>query len=154
MAGRRYGEALAAMGVIVSLVFVAMEIRENTKATRGATLQAITQLSVDFVLDLSNDEDWIRIETVLLQPGATRDDLSPQDQRIQELKYVAGMRILENRLRQFEVGTITGEELSGFSLGARGFYATPRFREWWESRDQTEFFAMDFVEFFESEFLQ
>lgn len=154
MPERKYGEAAAAVGVILSLAFVAFEIRENTKATRGATLQAITELSFDFVLDLSNDEDWIRIETVMREPGATREDLSVEDRRIQELKFVAGMRILENRLRQYQVGTVKAEELSQFSLGARGFYTNPSFREWWESRDQSEFFASDFIEFFESEFLQ
>ncbi|MBT8479153.1 MAG: hypothetical protein HKN37_10620 [Rhodothermales bacterium] len=154
MSERKYGEAAAAVGVILSLAFVAFEIRENTKATRGTTLQAIAELSFDFVLDLSNDEDWIRIETAMREPGTTREDLSLEDRRIQELKYVAGMRILENRLRQFQVGTVKAEELSQFSLGARGFYTTPSFREWWGSRDQSDFFASDFIEFFESEFLR
>jgi hypothetical protein len=41
---------------------------------------------------------------------------------------------------------------AGFSGGGRS--TNPSFREWWESRDQSEFFASDFIEFFESEFLQ
>ncbi len=42
MSRKNLGETLAAVGVIGSLVFVGIEIRQNTAAVRGATLQAIS----------------------------------------------------------------------------------------------------------------
>ena len=38
----RTGETIAALGVIGSLIFVGLEVRQNTSATEGATLQAIS----------------------------------------------------------------------------------------------------------------
>ena len=37
------GEVLGAGGVIISLIYLAAQIRQNTRAIRGATLNAVTQ---------------------------------------------------------------------------------------------------------------
>ena len=57
MKGKSIGEALAAIGVIVSLVFVATEIRQNTVALRTAAYQAIGLAAAASLDDLAHDRE-------------------------------------------------------------------------------------------------
>jgi hypothetical protein len=151
MRGKSFGELVTASGVIIGLVFVGYEIRQNTDAMRSGTIQALSEQGFDYTMRLSEDRDFLRIEALLREPGVTRDDLSPVDRRAQELKYVAGLRIIENRFRQMQLGTIDEASLSQVG-GARGYYGGRQFQEWWRSRDQTLFFPPDFIEFFEAQY--
>ena len=45
-------DVLTGLGIIFSLIFVASEIRGNTKAVRGATMQGITDQSLSLSMAL------------------------------------------------------------------------------------------------------
>ena len=63
MSGKAIRETLAALGVIASMVFVGWEIRQNTAATRSATIQAITTESRESLSLLASDSTlaWLRL---------------------------------------------------------------------------------------------
>ena len=143
---------VAAVGVIIGLVFVAFEIRQNTNAMRSGTIQALSEQSFDYAMRLSEDHEFLRIQARLTEPGVTRSDLSPVERRIQELKYAAGLRIIENRYRQYQLGTVDETSLNQVGGGSRGYYGGRLFQDWWASRDQTLYFAGDFIEFFEDQY--
>jgi hypothetical protein len=75
------GEFVAAIGVIVSLVYLATQIRQNTKAVRSSASQAIAETRADFLksiqywdglLDRDVWESRARSLTeVFAQPGVT-----------------------------------------------------------------------------------
>ena len=119
---------------------------------RSGTIQALSEQSFDYAMRLSEDRDFLRVEARLREPGVSRDDLSPVDRRVQELKYAAGLRIIENRFRQFQLGTVDETSLNQVGGASRGYYGGRQFQEWWRSRDQTLFFAPDFIEFFEAQY--
>ena len=43
-------EVIGAVAVVISLIFVGIELRSNTEATRAATREAINQKDIDFLL--------------------------------------------------------------------------------------------------------
>ncbi len=51
------GSVLGGLGVIGSLVFVALQIRQNTEAVRSATIQAISEQSFEAVAQLVENPD-------------------------------------------------------------------------------------------------
>ncbi len=57
-------EIVAAVGVIASLVYVGLELNENTAAVRAGTSQAIFDSSREFVLDVAISEDLSRIRSI------------------------------------------------------------------------------------------
>ena len=57
-------EIIAAVGVIITLTYVALELSENTAAVRAGTSQAIFDSSREFVLDVALSEDLSRIRSV------------------------------------------------------------------------------------------
>lgn len=97
MADFNVKETLAAAGVIGSMIFVGLEIRQNTEAVRGSTIQAIADQSLEFNLALAQDDDWLvlieKIETDSVAPS----DLEPLELRRLSWVLNASTRIMENR---------------------------------------------------------
>jgi len=153
MSGKAVRETLAALGVIASLVFVGAEIRQNTRAVRSTTAQAISDQAFEFSLYQAQDEEWLRIYT-FLQAGGTRAELSAIDQQRHSLALVAGLRVMENRFRQFQLGAISLAELEA-SGGTRntGWYRAQHWIDFWNDTDQPARWSPDFVDFMEIEVL-
>lgn len=142
-------QGIAAVGVILSLVFVGFEIRENTKAVQGATVQAISDQSILHLLEGAADPDWIRILT-RLGNGAEFGDLSPEDQMRYNLRASVTVRLMENRWRQAELG-ILGESGLDIATGVRNteWYRSEHFRTYWRKNDIASLWNPDFVDFME-----
>ena len=142
--GRRVGEVLATLGVIASLAVVAVEIRQNTDAVRGATLQAVSQQSMDLVIvGLENPELRLAFD------AAEEERLTPDQRDLMGWFYSAKMRADENRFRQVQLGTL---DPSTFQTMSNHYaYRFPEFRAWWARSGQN--FAADFQELVEREFL-
>ena len=71
-------ELVGFVSVIASLIFVGMEIRQNTTAVRGATNQAISDQATELYLAMATDRNLARL-TVKLYDGALREDFDPID---------------------------------------------------------------------------
>jgi hypothetical protein len=144
-------QGIAALGVVLSLVFVGLEVRENTKAVRGATIQAISDQSILGLLEGAADPDWIRILT-RLGDGVEFGDLSPEDQMRYNLRASAMVRMMENRWRQTELG-ILGESGLGIGTGMRNtaWYQSEHFRAYWRKENMALLWEPAFVDFMEVE---
>lgn len=144
-------QGIAAVGVILSLAFVGFEIRGNTKAVQGATVQAISDQSVLHLLEGAADPDWIRILT-RLGDGAELGDLSPEDQMRYNLRASVTVRLMENRWRQTKLGTV-GESGLSIATGARNaeWYRSEHFRTFWRDENMASLWEPDFVDFMESQ---
>jgi hypothetical protein len=144
-------QGIAAIGVVLSLVFVGLEVRENTKAVRGATIQAISDQGILHLLEGAADPDWIRILTHVAG-GGEFGDLSGEDQMRYNLRASATVRMMENRWRQTELG-ILGASGLGVSSGMRNtaWYKSAHFRAFWQSEDMASQYEPAFVEFMEVE---
>ena len=71
-------ELVGFVSVIASLIFVGMEIRQNTTAVRGSTNQAISDQATELYLAMATDRNIARL-TVKLYEGALREDFDPVD---------------------------------------------------------------------------
>lgn len=144
----------AALGVILSLLFVGYEIRQNTQVARGAAVQATTDQIIQWQTEVSTDPEWIRVIT-FLREGGSYHDLSPEDRQRYQWVVSATVRAMENRFRQMEFGVIDQGDL-GFGGGTSNtaWFRSPYFLDWWQAADRGESWAPDFLEFFETEVLE
>ena len=129
-------EILGVIGVISSLIFVALEIRQNTDAVRSSTIQAIAELSYDSTITLVNNAE-LRAARLAAQSGdMTQDQISQLDSW-----YAALMRIQQNRLLQARLGILDLED--AMQIGGRAYaYRLRYFADYWSRRKQmypTEF---------------
>ena len=137
-------QTVAALGVVGSLGFVAIEIRQNTEAVRGATIQAVAQQSMDLVIaGLDNPE--VRAAFV----AGRSDSLTPDQEATLSWFFMAKLRADENRLRQVQLGIL--DESTFGQLSSNSAYRLPFFRRWWETNGYA--FAEDFQALVEREFV-
>ena len=147
MSGKAVRDTLAAVGVIGSMVFVGLEIRQNTAAVRGATLQAISDAYTDFVHTNSLDPAYREVERLVFR-GATMDELTAEQSHLIGTNVIAWVGMLENTFVQNRLGLVSDQVFEGYGWN-RQFHRTPYFEEWWESRAHL-WVSDDFKSYFES----
>ena len=136
-------ELIGFVSVIASLIFVGMEIRQNTTAVRGGTNQAISDQAPELYLAMATNRNLASL-TVKLYDGAFRKDFDPTDDMQLFLTVMTGLRRVENIFLQLEDNILDERAFDRIGLS---FYRSNYGREIWDSNRQ--FFDRKFVPFFE-----
>lgn len=127
-AAGRWTEIVGVLGVIASLVFVGIEIRQNTQAVRGATYQSLAGASMDLLLYLADHPEL----DAALNAWGRGEELPEQTRARVEAVVLAYLRHLENAYYQMEEGTLKPELLENWA--GNPALSTPYFREFWSQR--------------------
>ena len=119
---------LGALGVIASLIFVGVEIRQNTAAVRSATIMDTSNQVMTLLLTLATDDDLTRIYAELNAENLGLDSLDPQDAIRFSMFVVAGLRRVENVFLQVDQGVLNPTALGQVGMS---FYQLRAAREVW-----------------------
>jgi len=138
---RRWVDYLAAVGVIVSITFVGLELRQNTAAIRGATYQDLAANSTPFTIALSSDGE---LASLYLRWRDDPDSMGEVERyRVHVLLLGIGRQV-ESAFQQHRVGTLTDDLWLGFVDSWRVQASSPGFADYWaryKTRFSTEFQA-------------
>jgi len=126
------GEAIAGFGVIASLVYVAAQIRQNTRSLRAATYHSLVGTSIDLLQSIYTQEEVARIFAKMLA-GAGFKDLEPLEQARAGPALLAAFRSFDNVLYQHRVGMLDPELWPGYRAVMRSYVRIPAWAEWLES---------------------
>ena len=123
-------EFVAATSVILSLVFVGLEIRQNTLAVRSSTLQALSDSHRDLVLEslLSEDHSALISRTFL---GETSESFTDHENTRLMGYYTVYIAHLHNTYLQREAGVIDDEVFEAYGWSGP-IIRTTHFDEWSE----------------------
>lgn len=148
---RNWVEIIGVFGVVASLVFVGLEVRQNTAAVRGATYQAIADASLQHTMWFADNETLRRLWARVRYDQALPEDFTREENLLLGTNYVMTVRRVENIYVQVREGLVEEEAVLRFRPSA-DFFQSPYFLQFWEEwRPQIE---PAFLEYFESEFLQ
>jgi hypothetical protein len=149
---RAVAELIAVVGVIVSLVFVGLELRQNTAAVRGATFQALSDASAADLSAIAHNPPMAALLQRVYFEDVGAGDFSDSDNMQLYFYYMAFARRLENSYLQFESGIVDDRIFE--SYGWRDAILTrPHFREFWDHRGGGAGVSPEFRRFFESRIL-
>ena len=144
MKNRQIFEIIGLLSVIGSLIFVGIEINQNTAAVRGATQQEVSdQISEFYKIGIEN-ERMAYITHQAMNGDISKDDLSVTDYQRFLFLSMLGFRRVENVYLQYKNGFL---DKVAFDRIGMSFYRTNLVREIWEER--REAFDPEFAEFFE-----
>ncbi len=134
-------EIIGVFAIVVSLVFVGLEVRQNTNAVKSTVVQAIAQQSYDSIVFI--------IENHELRMAKLAVDGAPPDEQRQlvYLYYSALIRIQLNRYMQARLGVIDLDTVLTLG-GSSGIYDHRSFREYWSLRREN--FDPEFVAYMEN----
>lgn len=127
MATIKFSESISTLAVLLGLVFVGFEIRQNTNAVKGATIQALAEMS--------QENSMMGIESAELREAFRLvREFGPDSLTVDQLDILgwfttSSLRVMENRWRQYQLGTLDDLDI----IGANDpFWRTIWFRGWWE----------------------
>ena len=122
------GEFLGAMAVLASLLYVAREIRENSRSTRLAAMQSAMLAAQNVMALPAQNHQLARVVRLgLTDPDGLTDD------EYQQLRYwlFLLLRVHEDMFVQHKAGVIDDETWIARSSSVRTIFATPGGRKVW-----------------------
>ena len=140
------GEFIGALAVLVSLVYIALQIRTNTKAVRASTFQSVTsgwQNQIQFLSDPSLSD---LIDRSVSEPEA----LGQADLSRLFLITRANFRLCENDYYQLRSGTFDVDAWAGYKNSiVQEILGGPAFRAMWAL--QRDVFSSEFARFMDEQ---
>ena len=100
-------ELLSAGTVLVGLIFVGFELRQNTAAVEATTLQSSTDASVDWMLNIASDPEITRIWTT---PPSELDSLTAIERHQLHLLQRSQWFRFQNAYLQWQRGSMHEED--------------------------------------------
>ena len=136
------GEILGAVMVLATLIYLSIQIRNNTKEVKSENVHRVTDSFNQLNLLVASDE---RLAELWHRGMANYDDLSDTEQASFGFMQLAAFRIYDSLYYQIQRGT-GDEQLWNAELETiRWLFSGPGFRAWWW---QQQFgFSPDFQKF-------
>lgn len=126
---RTFVELVGSLGVIASLLFVGLEVRQNTAAVRGATYQSILDASQEQTLWFADNTE-IRELTARVNDGAVQADFTLAENFMLSANHAMTIRRIENIYVQVREGLVPEGVVQRFRPSAN-YFDTAWFEEFW-----------------------
>ena len=133
------GEIVGAIAVVASLIYLALQIRQNTSALRSAAYRDATASAAEVNALLANNSD---LATLFARGTLDFDRLNP----IEKMQVGAVLGTLcgmyQELSYQYSQGHLDPDFWLGFESGLTALFQLPGVREWWP--DRARLFSSDF----------
>ena len=141
-------EIVGALAVVVSVLYVGFEIRQNSATLQAASFQAVSDSITDLTASIGRDSELTRIYTTGLGPES--NELSAAERAQFNLLMVAMVRRLENAYFQNSQGFIPREQWDGLQKAFDFIILAPGGRRWWSDPATQALYSDSFVQFVDS----
>jgi len=123
-------EIVGSVAVVGSLADLAVQVRQNSRATQSATYQSVVSKSMEILATMysenGNAELWLRAT------GGDAD-LSPVEKTRFHFLMLAVFRHFDNLHYQHVHGAIGSEQWQGYAQLLDGYLSSPLMDAWWAS---------------------
>lgn len=121
------GEFIAAIATLMTLGYLAIQVRQNTKALRASTFQQVSEAMAQNVSHLTDNGDLAGIALKV----ASGEVLAPVERLRYQGLMLMSMRRLESIYQQHQLGSIDADQIKGFELSMISLVKEPVALEWW-----------------------
>jgi hypothetical protein len=146
MSGKAVRDTIGFIGVVASLVFVGLEIRQNTAMARGQTRQDLAALNQEYLLLRVTSPE---LSDLMSRAWMLEGDLTGLEATRANWMMRLVLRRLENVYLQYSEGLVDESALNSYGLLANATFECARFSDFWVTRDERAVYDPEFVRFFE-----
>lgn len=140
------GEMIGAAGVIVSILYLSLQIRANTNATRAsASFDALHSWAQTNEHLFGLPVDVLEVQSRALDPRMRLSALSRGESTRLVLLYRSIFQKLEGQYYLFKYGLLEPAIWKQRSRIARGYLEVPWLLAWWENELSTAMFTEEFA---------
>jgi hypothetical protein len=138
-------QLIAAIGVIVSLFYLAAQIRQNTRSMRAVVVDSLAHSLVDLLGPQAQNPESLRAFSAVTENWNTATD----EDRARSLPFIfATFKLFENAWFQERQGTLDRQQWQGWDAYIRIYYHRPGVKTWWTMRRAA--FAAGFRDYLEN----
>lgn len=123
------GELIGAVAVLITLIYLALQIRQNTAATKVQIRQAIADSQAANINLRATDE---RLPMIIAKTNAD-EDLTPDEEIRLYFHLDATLRQFENFHSHFKSGVLEEEDWNSLLYGLERTLRAPKTRELWSA---------------------
>ena len=134
------GELIGAAAVVVTLIFLTLQLRHSNQGQRSAAYQSYLSARSRYQDALLNSDISRAFLSVSYHPAKA----SPEDLRNYHLAMHLCFTYFEGAFRLWRVGLLSDEDWSSNLVMLGEFRGTPAFRLWWPAA--SPFFGSDFID--------
>ncbi len=138
---QQIAQVLGAIGVIASLIYVAIQIRNNARAVRAATYQQLSASLATMWMNLSNNDEQLK---KMLRGGDDFEALNRFEKASFRMAMMGYLRIYENAWFQRSIGTLRAKDWQAISSDMESIFSMPGMRAAWpliKNRSGSDFAA-------------
>lgn len=135
---------LAAIGVIVTLIYLSIQIRQNTKAVRSSSVQNLVQSLSTTAQAAVENESMIPL---LLKANTGDSALTEEERTRLHFWFIMTFRRFEGVYFQRDLGFVDASVIEGFERSHIAIIASKSGQAWWAN--SKEIFNSGFVSYVE-----
>ena len=123
MTGKSLGEALAALGVVGSLLFVGLELRQTNDLARAEAYQTMGGSIGELLREVSLNPEFAEIHRRFVMDTLRAEDLDDftETQRYQMVaSWIGALRVMEVNWRLTDLGLLDEEAAGYFGVNSPG----------------------------------
>ena len=132
-------QILGGIGVIASMIYVAIQIRNNGRATRAATFQQLSSSMANGWLTMASNPEMV---SLMLRGSDDFDSLNRVEKARMRFFIMGYARNFENAFFQHEIGTLKNKDWVGISADIHILFSMPGATKIWKlvkNRSSPEF---------------
>jgi hypothetical protein len=126
------GDFLGGLGVVVTLIYLAIQVRQNTKSTKTQSYQAAVSAASDWSRQVGIDSESCKI---ILAGSIDQGALSDIERVQYNLIMVSVLRNCENIHYQYINGAIDESTWIGWANRTHSFLAPEGAQAWWQNQE-------------------
>ena len=139
------GEFISSIGVVISLLYLAVQIRKNTETERMSTYQSVVSDFGSLNRTMSSNAELSYLYVKAMEDFGELD--SDEKARVSQL-FFATFHYFENMFYQHKKGYLEEDVWRGWKRLMLTYHARPGFQTWWSIR--RDVFSESFGEFLET----
>lgn len=140
-----WAQLIASIGVIISLFYLAAQVRQNTRSARAIVVDSLAKSMHDLAFEMAQNDALLKIVTTTLQDWNSATEL----ERARAASFMLGyFKLFENAWFQMRKGTLERDQWEGYDAFLRTVWMQPAVKTWWTMRRM--FFAPGFQKYVEN----
>jgi len=126
-------EIVAALAIIVSLIFVGLQIQQNTKATRAASAFEVNRMMAQNTLGYSLDSNAALLNRKLLDPSTAIEDYSEEERARADMLILGTVQAHLATFRLYQEGSLLQRDWEVHGSWAAHYRRLPLVKRYYDS---------------------
>ena len=126
-------EVVAAVAVVVTLIYISIELRQNTRALRTSAYQDMVGNTMQIVMPLMADRE---LAEFFYRAQENSDTLTDQEKLRWHLLMLACFRHWDNLYYQYRIGNLEAEMWDGYDRTMGAWVESQSWSEWFTAHEE------------------